>query len=214
MGYKDYYSLVRVRDLLTLGLVTWTILRKGLGTRQRMWQGQMTNCRFRFESTTLLLSSLRPELTRSPSYFYIFQISKTWRASRLFMLKQECEEDKPYAMKRNSDLKLTWDFLQENWKWIVAKLPAADGNGFDGERRQTRGLNKYLPNSHVSAVFCTVPRPPQPQAWRSWQPPEVIHPPWLGVRTSLSLFYMEENITGENWRMKFKTTLEISLKCS
>lgn len=79
-------------------------------------------------------------------------------------------------MKWNSDLKLTRDFLQENWKWIVAKLPVADGKDWESERRQTRGLNKYLPYSHVSAVQCAVPRPPQSQTPGFWQLPEVIHP--------------------------------------
>lgn len=92
------------------------------------------------------------------------------------MPQQECEGDKPYAMKWNSDLKLTRDFLQENWKSIVAKLPVADGKDWESERRQTRGLNKYLPYSHVSAVQCAVPRPPQSQTPGFWQLPEVIHP--------------------------------------
>lgn len=115
------------------------------------------------------------------------------------MPQQECEGDKPYAMKWNSDLKLTRDFLQENWKWIVAKLPVADGKDWESERRQTRGLNKYLPYSHVSAVQCAVPRPPQSQTPGFWQLPEVIHPlQRLDVRGSLCST-RREKFWGENW---------------
>lgn len=102
-------------------------------------------------------------------------------------------------MKWNSDLKLTRDFLQENWKWIVAKLPVADGKDWESERRQTRGLNKYLPYSHVSAVQCAVPRPPQSQTPGFWHLPEVIHPPKTECQGGSLCSTRREKFWGENW---------------
>lgn len=58
----------------------------------------------------------------------------------------------------------------------------ADGRDLEPERRQTRGLNKYLPNSHVSAVVIAVPRPPQSRAPASGSQQKSFILRVLGVR--------------------------------